>query len=128
MLNGLKEESSKIVFKPKALNDKKDTKESGRKVIVSFTLNLFAECELRTFFCDRQKDVTVITRETPDGVIRSVYEDSGGHYSSNMKCVWLLDSGSPSWGIAVSVVRSSLQWAPETAICQSYDYAEIQDG
>ena len=77
-----------------------------------------------TFYCDDKK-TSVIT--DPSGYIRTVNEGQA-HYGNNMLCKWVIDSGSPYKRVQLTVEESDLQWAPENAICNGYDYIQIRDG
>ena len=82
-----------------------------------------------TFYCKQNRESETIT-ET-DGSIITLY-DGDTYYRNNQHCIWVIDAANGNTGsqarIQITVESSSLQWTPENAICNGYDYIEIRNG
>ena len=82
-----------------------------------------------TFYCKENRKSEIITEN--EGTIITLY-DGDTYYRNNQHCVWVIDAsgGDPASQarIQITVESSSLQWTPENAICNGYDYIEIRNG
>nr|UCK81470.1 C-type lectin domain-containing receptor 7 [Arenicola marina] len=111
----------------------KDSLSAAKNTVALILIVLFfiAGISAETFYCNPDTPVTRITTNDGDnGTIRTV-PDGASFYGNDLRCVWTLDAGQDAdvqWRVQLTVQSSDLQWAPETSICQSYDYIEVQDG
>lgn len=74
-----------------------------------------------TYYC--KSDPVEITETS--GTIRTVREGEN-NYDNSMKCTWIIQGLNPSDNIYLRVANSDLEWAPESAICNGYDFVEVR--
>ncbi len=77
-----------------------------------------------TYFCDNNQETVI---NDASGTIRTVRQGIN-YYDNDLLCVWVLSANSEFARLQLTVEFTDLQWAPEKAICNGYDYVEIRDG